>query len=174
MKTRFIRSIALTFSTLVLLVTASVAYAAQPVAQPAKRMEPKVVKQIKPQHLKFSADVSISYIQYFNCPCDINLDAYYVDQYMSVKLFNPSNFSPTVRLTVKYFDLQLNRVKTIVKTVTFSGRGSKNVVIHRNHPLLIKKSYGVRAEVRVTNSNMIDPNMTNNKMTQYICGPVVE
>ncbi|GEM_PF-3220160 len=174
MKSKSIRSLALTCSTLALLVAAGGAYAAQPVAQSVKKMAPATVKEISPQRINLPCDVSISYIQYFNCPCNINLDAYYVDQYMSVKLFNPSNLSPTVRLTVKYFDIQQNRLQTITKNITFSGRGSKNVAIHQNHPMLIKKSYGVQASVQLTSSNMHDPDMTNNQKTQYTCGPVVE
>lgn len=48
------------------------------------------------------------------------------------------------------------------------------MAIHQNHPMLIKKSYGVQASVQLTSSNMHDPDMTNNQKTQYTCGPVVE
>jgi hypothetical protein len=64
-------------------------------------------------------------------------------------------------------------LKTIRRNVTFTGRGSQNVVIS-NQPLLIKKSYGVQAEVVLKSKNMHDPDMSNNQKTQLICGPVVE
>jgi hypothetical protein len=170
MRIRTIGSLALSISTLAVLVTSGMAYAQQPV----KKLTPSAARVVKPASLNLPCDVSISYIQYFNCPCNINLDAYYVDKYLSVKLFNESTLKPTVELKVKYFDMMQNRLLTITRNVTFNGRGSKNVVIHNNRPMLIKKSYGVQAEVALKSTNMHDPDMSNNQRTQLICGPVVE
>jgi hypothetical protein len=142
-------------------------------AQPVKRMAPAATQVAQPVPLNLPCDVSISYIQYFNCPCNLELDAYYVDQYLSVKLFNASTLKPTVELKVTYFDITQNRLKTITRNVTFNGRGSQNVVIS-NHPLLIKRSYGVQAEVTLKSKNMHDPDLSNNRKTQMTCGPVVE
>ena len=91
-----------------------------------------------------------------------------------MKVFNKADHSATAILKVKYFDILQNRLVTITRNVTFSGRGSKNVAIHHNRPMLIKKSHGVHAEVALTSSNLQDPDLSNNQMTQYTCGPVVE
>ena len=140
-------------------------------AQPVKKM-PAAATQVT-QPLNLPCDVSISYIQYFNCPCNLDLDAYYVDQSLSVKLINASTLKPTVELNVTYYDILQNRLKTITRNVMFNGRGSQNVVIS-NQPLLIKRSNGVHAEVRLKSKNMHDPDLTNNQKTQLLCGPMVE
>ncbi len=157
--------------TLAVLVLAS--YSTVVAGPPVKKGLVGVVTEMKPQELKRPCDVSVSYVEYFDCPCDLDMDVYYVDDYVSVKVFNDSTLNPGVKLTVKYFDIPSNRIKTITKNVTFTNRGGRKVIV-LNRPLLIKKSYGVRAEVALTSPGLVDPNLSNNKKTQLLCGQVPE
>ncbi len=140
---------------------------------PIKKAPSKAITDMRARDLKLTSDISVSYIEYFNCPCDIAMDVYYVDSYLSVKIFNESTLKPTVKITVKYFDIPSNRVKTISKNHTFTGRGGKKVIMNHG-PLLIKKSYGVRAEITMVGSTITDPKPANNKLTQLLCGQVPE
>ena len=152
----------------------SISFSSSALAQAKiKKVETQAVTEIKAQPMKLSCDVSIMYIEYFDCPCDPDMDVFYVDERIAVKLFNESTLSPSVKLTVKYFDVRSNRERTITRNVTFAGRSSKKVTVI-NTPLLIKKSYGVKAEVEVTSSNIVDTDLSNNKAEQFLCGQVPE
>lgn len=140
---------------------------------PIKKVDKRAITEVKAKPMKLACDVSIMYIEFFNCPCELDMDVFYVSDRIAVKLFNESTLSPNVKLTVKYFDIPSNRIKTITKNVTFAGRSSKKVTVI-NRPLLIKKSYGVKAEVEVTSANMVDPDLSNNESEQLLCGQVPE
>jgi hypothetical protein len=165
---KHLRFITIVFSVFMITVASGAVHAGQEVKKITSEMT-----TIKPLELNLPCDVSVSYIEYFNCPCDIKMDVYYADRTLSVKLFNDSTLKPTVALTVKYYDIFAHKLRTITKDVTFTGRGGKHVIMN-NRPMLIKKSYGVTAEVVLKSKNMRDPNMANNKKTQKICGAVPE
>ena len=155
---------------LIIVFTGPSVFAGPPVKQaPAA----KAVTDVRARDLKLSADVSVSYIEYFNCPCEINMDVYYVKDYLSVKIFNDSTLKPAVKVTAEYFDIPSNRVKKVTKNHTFTGRGGKKVIM-LNQPMLIKKSYGVKAKVEITGTKISDPNPANNNKTQLLCGQVPE
>ncbi len=170
MKTSKIKLIAALLVSAFVLVTSSSSVLAGP---PIKRIEKRAVTEMQARPLKLACDVSIMYIEYFDCPCDLDMDVFYVDERIAVKLFNESTLSPNVKLKVKYFDIPTNRVKTITRNVSFTGRGSKKITV-MNRPLLIKKSYGVKAEVEVISTNMVDSNLSNNTAEQFLCGQVPE
>lgn len=138
-----------------------------------KKIEKSAVREIQAMPMKLPCDVSIMYIEYFDCPCDLDMDVFYVDERIAVKLWNESTLSPNLKLTVKYFDIRSNRVKTITKNVSFTGRGDKKITV-LNNPILIKKSYGVRAKVEVISTNMEDSDLSNNEKEQFLCGQVPE
>ena len=170
MTTGRVKAIA-TLATFTFLVFA--AYSTVVAGPPVQKAPVGATIEMKPQTMRQPCDVSVSYIEYFNCPCDLDMDVYYVDSYLSVKVFNDSTLNPTVKLTVKYFDIPSNRVKTVIKNVNFTNRGGKKIIV-LDRPLLIKKSYGVRAEVALTGPGLVDPDLSNNKKTQLLCGPVPE
>ena len=170
MKTNKVKLVAALLVSAFVLVTSSASVLAGP---PVKSIEKKVLTEMRARPMKLACDVSILYIEYFNCPCDLDMDVFYVDNRIAVKLFNESTLKPNVKLTVRYFDIQANRVKTIIKNVSFAGRGSKKVTV-LDRPVLIKKSYGVKATIDVTSPNMEDSDLSNNQKEQFICGPVVE
>ena len=170
MKTKKFNLIATLFVSALILISTSSSVIAQ---AKIKKIENKAVTEIKAKPMKLPCDVSISYIEYFDCPCDLDMDVFYVDERIAVKLFNESTLSPSVKLTVKYFDVRSNRERTITRNINFAGRGSKKVTV-MNSPILIKKSYGVKAEVEVTSSNIVDTDLSNNKAEQFLCGQVPE
>lgn len=172
MKTSKIKLIVALLVSAFVFVTASSFVMAGPTEPQVKKIEKKIIPEMQAQPMKLACDVSIMYIEYFDCPCDLDMDVFYVDKRIAVKLWN-EKLNPNVKLTVKYFDIPTNRVKTITKNVSFTGRSGKKITI-LNRPVLIKKSYGVKAEVEVTNSNMTDTNLSNNHAEQLLCGQVPE
>ena len=170
MKTRTFKIIAVLFISAFVCISSSSSALAQ---AKLKKVEKKAAAEMKAPTMKLPCDVSISYIEYFDCPCDLDMDVFYVDERIAVKLFNDSALSPGVKLTVKYFDVRSNRERTITRNITFVGRSPKKVTV-MNSPILIKKSYGVKAEVEVTSSNMVDTDLSNNKAEQFLCGQVPE
>ena len=166
MKTKKFKLIAALFISAFVCISSSSSVLAQ---AKIKKIENKAVTEVRAQPMKLPCDVSISYIEYFDCPCDLDMDVFYVDERIAVKLFNESTLSPSVKLTVKYFDVRSNRERTIVRNVTFAGRSSKKVTV-MNNPLLIKKSYGVKPELEGPIANMADPDLSNTKPKQFFSG----
>jgi len=170
MKTGNVKLIVALFVSALVFVTSSSFVMAGP---QIKKVEKSAVKEIQDTPMKLPCDVSIMYIEYFDCPCDLDMDVFYVDERIAVKLWNESTLSPNVKLTVKYYDIRKKRVSTIIKNVSFSGRGAKKIPVV-DSPILIKKSYGVKATVEVTSTNMVDSDLSNNEKEQLLCGQVPE
>ena len=159
---------------LIVVFTGPAVFAGPPVKQaPAATAVTDIKAKGVVKDLKLSADVSISYIEYFNCPCEIDMDVYYVKDYLSIKIFNDSTLKPTVKVTAEYFDIPSNRIKKVTKNHTFTGRGSKKVIM-LHQPMLIKKSFGVKGKVEIVGTQISDPKPANNTMTQLLCGQVPE
>jgi hypothetical protein len=127
--------------------------------------------------LKFSADLLVQYIEYFNCPCTLNqvLDTEYVTDMIAVKVANTSmHNSVPAKITVSYYDVSAKIMVTVTKNVTLNANQWTKVIMVQK-PILMRKSVGVSASIEHTNAKYTDPNLANNKILNYkTCGPMVE
>lgn len=100
------------------------------------------------------ADLKVDTIHSYNCACELEgVDAFYMGNIM-VDVANASGIATTSTLTVTYHDLVAGP-QTVVKTISTLNPYPTNpwalqrfVVV--NHPVLVKKSTGIRAEIQPT------------------------
>ncbi|RPI77185.1 MAG: hypothetical protein EHM45_10070 [Desulfobacteraceae bacterium] len=160
----------LSSSLIVLMLLCTTVFAAGPTTPVTQVQAPARV-------LKFSADLLVQYIEFFNCPCSLNqvLDTEYVTDMIAVKVANTSTFNAVpAKVTVSYYDVSAKTTVTVTKNVTLNANQWTKVIMVQK-PILIKKSVGVTASIEHTDAKYADPNLANNKILNYrTCGPMVE
>lgn len=147
----------------------------------------KQIKTIKPvarQDLKLQlkTDLRVDVIHSGRCVCDLpGVAAFYVGNIM----VDVSNHKVAGRgvatesvLTVKYFDLMAGRMVTVTKNLpkmhpypTNPWTLQRYIVV--NHPVLVKKSIGISAEIKPKPTNITDPAPGNNKKVIHKCQVMV-
>jgi hypothetical protein len=142
--------------------------------QVKKIQQPQTIKKIDPSRLKLrlKTDLRVDVIHSSRCPnCDLpGIDAFY----MANILVDVSNHkvagvgAPTESvLTVTYFDLMQGQMVTVVKNLpkmhpypTNPWTLQRYTVV--NHPVLVKKSVGIKAVIKPKSTAINDPVPANN------------
>ena len=125
---------------------------------------------------KAQADLGVEGIYAYSCACDLpGVDALYMNKItveVSAKIKTRLDDSEVIgTLKVTYHDLMTGRLETrtaMLQANLFRGRSS-NVVEMVSNALLIKKSVGVRAEVKPAGAVSGDPNPANNIKKENVC-----
>jgi len=135
------------------------------------------VKDVKqPITTQKLVDLAVVEIYAFSCACDLpGIDALYFNK-ISVELtaqikFPVDDSSVIGILKVSYFDLLSGRTENrevMLQANLFRGRASALVDVVTT-PLLVKKSVGITAEVKVAGAATGDPNLANNKKKVNVC-----
>jgi hypothetical protein len=143
--------------------------------------KPQTIKKVDTARLqlKLKTDLRVDVIHSSRCAnCDLpGIDAFY----MGNILVDVSNYkaagvgAPTESiLTVTYFDLMQGQMVTITKNLrkmhpypTNPWTLQRYTVV--NHPVLVKKSVGIKAEIKPRNTSIKDPVPANNMKTVKKC-----
>ena len=131
----------------------------------------KMVVKLPPR-----ADLKVDVIHAYRCACDLDgVDAFYMSNIM-VDLSNGSGVATTSTLTVTYYDV-LAGPQTVSKSISSLNPYPTNpwalqrfVVV--SHPVLVKKSVGIKAEIKPT-SPTTDSNPANNIKVVKRCDVMV-
>lgn len=123
-----------------------------------------------------TVDLAVVDIYAHNCACELQgVDALYFNK-IQVEIsaqfkFAVSDSAVIGLLKVTYFDLMSgrNESREVMLQAYLFRRGPTALVDVVTTPLLIKKSVGVTAEVKVAGEATRDPNPANNKKTVNIC-----
>lgn len=121
-------------------------------------------------------DLGVEEIYAYGCACDLpGIDALYFNK---VQVEVSAKFKFTVddsaligTLKVSYFDLMKGRTEShevMLQAYLFRGR-TVNLVDVVGGPILVKKSVGITAEVKVAGAATGDPNLANNVKKQDTC-----
>lgn len=132
-----------------------------------------VTKPIIPQKL---ADLGVLEIYAHDCACDLpGIDALYfykVQVEVSATIKFPIEDASVIGiLKVSYFDLMKCRTESrevMLQAYLFRGRTS-NLIDVVTVPILVKKSVGITAEVKVGGEVTGDPNLANNSKKVDTC-----
>ncbi len=160
---------------LAVLFVATIAFA----KPPTKQMQSQVpaTKVTKPLQLMLSADPLVETIYAQQCPCagDLSSVNAFLMKDMWVTVFNgvcPGNKRADVSATlkVKYYNLKTVKweVKNIPITIPANSRKAIKVI---NGKVLVKKSWGITAEIINIKAPVKDCNPANNKVTVKVCYP---
>lgn len=121
-------------------------------------------------------DFGVEEIYAYGCACDLpGIDALYFNK-VQVEVSATIKFSAADSdvigiLKVSYFDLMKGRTEThqvMLQANLFRGRKT-NLVDVVAVPILVKKSVGITAEVKVSGAATADPNLANNVKKQDTC-----
>ena len=149
-----------------------------------RKINPKIKTNLKVRkfQLKLSTDLRVDVIHASRCKCDLSdVGAFYMSNIMvdvsNHKLRGVGTTTESV-LTVKYFDMNRGRMVTITKNLPRMNPYPKNPwTLQRfmvvNHPVLVKTSVGITAEIKPKTSNVSDPVPANNKKTIKRCSPMI-
>jgi hypothetical protein len=91
---------------------------------------------------------------------------------MIVRVQNAGPFATDAKITLKVFNYRSNMELGFAKAIHLENNQFENVVlapISSTSPFLIKKSYGIRAEIVITSAGVTDPNTSNNSKTINVC-----
>ena len=122
-----------------------------------------------------TADLRVNMIEAWPCACELDaaaVDAMIVKGNIVVRVQNAGPFATDARITLKVFNYRSNMELGFAKAIHLENNQFENVVlaaISSTSPFLIKKSYGIRAEIVVTSAGVTDPNTSNNTKTINIC-----
>jgi hypothetical protein len=123
-----------------------------------------------------AGDLSVSVTEVSGCKCDLSdVDAIYVNNIGVASCLWPDSDSTKYELTVTYFDL-LKGQNVVFKKIDTWPAGNRiefpgcNTSLLLTKPTLIKKSSGIRAEIKSTAPVYFDRNMSNNAMVTNDCG----
>jgi hypothetical protein len=129
-----------------------------------------------------TTDLKVDGIFDGQCKCDLaDVDALYMSR-IAVTVSNnyqqSGGAASTSLLTVTYFDLKLGRQVTQTKNLSaLSPHPTNPWVVQETpvvtSPVLIKKSAGIRAEVKPTSPGVTDSNLSNNAMVEHDCKVMV-
>jgi hypothetical protein len=139
------------------------------------QMKPKETakpsEKIKPDAVKLSiVDLKIDNIYTGSaCPCPEldRVDALYLDK-ISVFVSNVGNVSTGGTIKVTFFSYPTCQLMTMTTTVPNLNPSEHREYIVVQGPLLVRKSTGVKAEIRLS-GGAADANPANNVMTIYKC-----
>jgi hypothetical protein len=134
----------------------------------------KIVK--KPLKLQFKTDLAVREIFATQCACDDSLGRagamFYKDIYVTVGNYPCSvgvvADNVNAMLDVEYFDLMRNRLERKSIPVTLSKNQTKAVKV-ANGFLLLKKNMGIKATIKITSTNIVDCDMSNNSNRVNSC-----
>jgi hypothetical protein len=145
-------------------------------AAPATETKTLEVKPTMEMKLPPKADLRVDVIHSSRCPCDMaGVDAFYVPDIM-VDVSNGGGAETTSTLVVTYTDVFAGP-QTITKSVSaLKGYPTNPWAIQMfkvlDRPALVKKSTGIKAEIKVTSPTM-DTNPANNTKTVNECDMMV-
>lgn len=144
-------------------------FSQQRVITPKTRVNPQIQKQ--KLQLLLKTDLRVDVIHASRCGCELNgVNAFYMANIM-VDVSNHKTGGVGVAtesvLTVTYFDLMQGRMVTVTKNLpkmhpypTNPWTLQRYVVV--NHPVLVKKSVGIKAVIKPKATNIKDPVPANN------------
>jgi hypothetical protein len=155
----------------------TISYAAPPAPkQPLVQQAP-----VKPIIPKPRTDLKVDAIHSHRCKCDLSdVDAFYMGNIMvnvSNNYMQSGGVSTTATLTVTYHDLSSGGPVTVTKNIPTLNPYPTNPWALQNfvvvdHPVLVKRSGGIRAEIQPTGI-VVDSNPANNIMIVRDCSVVV-
>jgi hypothetical protein len=148
-------------------------------------VSPSLAQQVKPPpratitkidtaklQLNFKTDLRVDVIHSSRCPnCDLpGIDAFYMTNILvDVSNYKVGGVGAAVEsiLTVTYYDLMQGKMVTVTKNLPKLNPYPTNPwTLQRytvvNHPVLVKKSVGVKVEIKPKASNVTDPVPANN------------
>ena len=138
---------------------------------------PGQIKEVaKPIVTPKQVDFGVVEIYAYGCACDLpGIDALYFNK-VQVELsatikFTAADSDVIGILKVSYFDLMKGRTEShqvMLQANLFRGR-TVNLVDVVSVPILVKKSVGITAEVKVSGAATADPNLANNVKKQDTC-----
>ncbi|NDY42412.1 hypothetical protein G3N55_06095 [Dissulfurirhabdus thermomarina] len=139
---------------LALALAAGAALATAALAGPPIRTAPVGIQvqktKIDPSKLHFAADLQIYSLGAKNsCPCQpAGVDAMLLPNLEVVVTSQTPGIQAAGTITVTYFDLMQGR--SVTRSIPFSGlaQASRKTFSISNTPLLVRKSAGIRAEIR--------------------------
>jgi hypothetical protein len=171
--------IGLIVSLMTIFLAVTISYGAPPVVQkPLVQQAPKVPRQVLQ---KPSTDLKVDAVHAYRCKCDLgDVDAFYMGNIMvnvSNNYMQSGGVSTAATITVTYHDLSAGHPVTVTKNIPTLNPYPTNpwalqgfVVV--DHPVLVKRSGGIRAEIQPTGIAG-DSNPANNIMIVRDCSIIV-
>ena len=171
-------------SLLTVFVLISFALALNPVTGNAQDLQKLKVTKFTPQQLTIlkTADLRVLAIHSYSCICDlVGVDAFYMGNIMVDLANHPykkRGWPTSVIVTLKYFDLMKGKIVKVVKTTRVLNPFPKNIhtlqrFVMVDHPVLVKKSFGISICVKPANSSITDPVAANNCKVTKKCSVAV-
>ncbi len=143
----------------------------QVTAQPAKPPAPAPLP---------TADLQIKWVAASPCGCEAEtqaVDAIILLGPVTVRVHNPSQRAVDAEVTVEAM-FHRHGAASSSQTVHLEKNQALNVVFFQNYGpqkgLLVCRSKGIKATVKLTGGAAFDPNPANNTLTIHGCRPIVE
>ena len=131
---------------------------------------PTPQKQPKPFPLP-TADLQIKWIKAYPCGCDdvaAAVDAMILEGPIVVRVHNAGPQAADAKVMIVPF-LFFREVMTSEKNIHLEKDQSLDVItfpdLSPQKPMLIHRSFGIKAEIKLTSGAAIDPNLSNNSLT---------
>jgi hypothetical protein len=146
-----------------------------------KRPQVKTIKGQKFQ-LSLKTDLRVDIIHASRCKCDLrDVGAFYMSNIMvDVSNHKAGGFGATTESIIKvtYFDMLQGKMVVVNKTIPKMNPYPKNPWTYQrfvvvNHPVLVKASVGIKAEIKPKASNISDPVPANNVKKIHKCQVMV-
>lgn len=128
------------------------------------------------------ADLQIKWVAASPCACDPDaaaVDAIILQGPVTVRVYNAGPLAADAEVTVA---AMLHRFGSVVpqfpQKVHLEKGQSQSVVFFQSynaqHGLLVCRSKGIKADIKLTGGAALDPNLSNNTLTIHGCTPIVE
>lgn len=129
-----------------------------------------------------TADLAVNELEAWPCGCETDAaaaDAIILKGNPIVHVHNNGPFATDAMLKVRIWNLRTNSEVQHAYAIHLNNNQSLNQVISSMNaspttPMLIKKSYGVKAEIVVSSTGTSDPNASNNVKIINVCHYTIE
>ncbi len=146
------------------------------IAQEQLKIDPNM-KVKKPLVLKLSADVQVVAFESSPCLCFDDVMRYFKSispKRMSVHIWNNSKVRVNTKLTLKYrsYYRKPGKIATYTRNVVLEPNQSKNILFWNNtyYDIIdVRGSRNYTAELEITDTNITDPDPSNNKRSSQRC-----
>lgn len=129
--------------------------------------------------IPMKADLEVTAVEAYPCACETDtavVDAMIVKGNIVVHVHNKGPFGTDAKIMVRVFNYRSGTELGYAKAIHLNKNEYAShalAIITPASPLLIKKSFGVRAEIVVNSAGVTDPVATNNKKTINKCEYII-
>jgi hypothetical protein len=126
------------------------------------------------------ADLEINSIEAWPCACEADaatVDALILKGNIVLRVHNKGPYATDAQISVKVFNYRSGNELGYAKAIHLNNNQYGSYVlatITPTSPLLIKKSYGFKAEIKVTTPGISDLVTSNNTKTLNVCQYIIE